>query len=130
MRGNLAYVREGMRRVVNGANGSARSARMPEAGFPVGGKTGTAQVLPLPAERLTGVTMNEDLPWRERDHGLFVGYAPADAPRYVVAVVWSMGEAVNMRCRSPDILARVMNADGFEASEAEPVEITPQGRPG
>ena len=130
-RGNLAYVREGMRRVVNGANGSARSARMPEAGFLVGGKTGTAQVRRITkAERLTGVIKNEDLPWRERDHGLFVGYAPADAPRYVVAVVLEHGGGSKYAVPiARDILARVMNADGFEASEAEPVEIMPQGRP-
>ena len=105
---------------------------MPETSFLVGGKTGTAQVRRISkAERLTGVIKNEDLPWRERDHGLFVGYAPADAPRYVVAVVLEHGGGSKYAVPiARDILARAMNADGFEASEAEPVEIMPQAQPG
>ena len=130
-RGHLAHVLEGMRRVVNGAHGSARSAKIPDSGFEVGGKTGTAQVRRITkAERATGVIKNEDLPWRERDHGLFVGYAPADAPRYAVAVVLEHGGGSKYAVPiARDILARAMEADGFEASEAEPVEILPQAQP-
>jgi penicillin-binding protein 2 len=31
------------------------------------------------------------MPWRERDHALFVAYAPIDAPRYAMAVVVEHG---------------------------------------
>ena len=34
---------------------------------------------------------NNDLPWKERDHALFVAFAPTDAPRYAVAVVVEHG---------------------------------------
>jgi len=27
------------------------------------------------------------LPWKYREHGLFVGYAPIDTPRYAIAVI-------------------------------------------
>ena len=43
------------------------------------------------AERARGVIRNEDLPWHRRDHALFVGYAPADNPRYAVSVVVEHG---------------------------------------
>jgi penicillin-binding protein 2 len=43
------------------------------------------------AERRRGVIRNESLPWRMRDHGLFVAFAPADAPRYAIAVVAEHG---------------------------------------
>ena len=43
------------------------------------------------AERAAGVLRNEDLPWERRDHGLFVGYAPYDKPRYACAVVVEHG---------------------------------------
>ena len=56
------------------------------------GKTGTSQVRRISrAERLAGVTKNEDLPWRRRDHALFVAYAPVDKPRYCCAVVVEHG---------------------------------------
>ena len=34
---------------------------------------------------------NEELEWRERDHALFVGYAPVHSPRFAVAVVVEHG---------------------------------------
>ena len=41
--------------------------------------------------RLTGVKKNEQLPWPQRDHALFVGFAPVATPRYAVAVVVEHG---------------------------------------
>ena len=38
-----------------------------------------------------GVIKNEDLPWEERDHALFVGFAPVSKPRYAVSVVVEHG---------------------------------------
>jgi penicillin-binding protein 2 len=43
------------------------------------------------AEREAGVISNNDLPWERRDHALFVGYAPFEAPRYAVSVVVEHG---------------------------------------
>ena len=61
-------------------------------GVRMAGKTGTAQVRVISAaERATGVISNEDLPRRLRDHGLFVGFAPYDNPKYAVAVVVEHG---------------------------------------
>lgn len=61
-------------------------------GVRMAGKTGTAQVRVISAaERATGVISNEDLPRRLRDHGLFVGFAPYENPKYAVAVVVEHG---------------------------------------
>jgi len=43
------------------------------------------------SERQGGVKKNEDLEWRYRDHGLFVGFAPVHRPRYCCAVVVEHG---------------------------------------
>ena len=54
----------------------------------MGGKTGTSQVRSiLKAERLKGVLTNDQLKWNMRNHGLFVGYAPTDKPKYAVCVI-------------------------------------------
>jgi penicillin-binding protein 2 len=56
------------------------------------GKTGTAQVRRITmSERNSGVRKNEDLPWPQRDHALFIGFAPVHAPRYSIAVVIEHG---------------------------------------
>ncbi len=89
---HLAAIREAMDGVVNGPSGTAAGSPIREAGLEMGGKTGTAQVRRITkAEREAGVLKNEDLPWKERDHALFVGYAPVRAPRYAVAVVVEHG---------------------------------------
>lgn len=89
---SLAVVTEAMKEVVNNPRGTAYRSRITEPGMAMGGKTGTSQVRRITkAERLTGIRKNEDLPLEERDHALFVGYAPVDAPRYAVAVVVEHG---------------------------------------
>jgi penicillin-binding protein 2 len=56
------------------------------------GKTGTSQVRRISKlERETKVKKNEDLPWKERDHALFVGFVPVKSPRYAVSVVVEHG---------------------------------------
>src|SRR5690606_27048510 len=67
-------------------------ARITEDGYSMAGKTGTAQVRRISKEeRATRVIKNEDKPWIERDHALFVGFGPIENPRYAIAVVVEHG---------------------------------------
>ena len=50
------------------------------------GKTGTAQV-----RKISGSQRGQVGAWKYRDHGLFVFFTPADAPRYAGAVVIEHG---------------------------------------
>ncbi len=89
---HLSIVLKGMEDVVNAPTGTAYRSRIKEPEWQMAGKTGTVQVRRISkAERETGVLKNEDLPWEERDHALFVGYAPFDNPRYAVSVVVEHG---------------------------------------
>jgi len=91
---HLALVRQGMIDVVNAGFGTARAARSPIGDVLFAGKTGTAQVRRISAaERKRGVIRNEALPWKQRDHALFVAFAPADAPRYACSVIIEHGIA-------------------------------------
>ena len=88
---HLTYVRNAMSDVVNGP-GTAGRARLPIPDVLLAGKTGTAQVRRITmAERRGGVLSNASLPWKFRDHGLFVCFAPFDRPRYAAAVVIEHG---------------------------------------
>jgi penicillin-binding protein 2 len=89
---HFEVVREGMRRVVNDAGGTAFRARIAEPGMEMAAKTGTAQVRHISmSEHLSGVRKNQDLPWQQRDHALFVCFAPVGAPRYALSVVVEHG---------------------------------------
>lgn len=88
----LNAVRQGMYAVSNTQRGTGYSARIDDKSMRMAGKSGTSQVRNIStAERASGVISNNDLPWIRRDHALFVGFAPYDAPRYAAAVVVEHG---------------------------------------
>ncbi len=82
---HLAIVRDAMSEVVNGAGTAVRS-RLPFPDIEMGGKTGTAQV-----RKIEGAQRGQNGAWKYRDHGLFVSFAPVDAPRFAAAVVIEHG---------------------------------------
>jgi penicillin-binding protein 2 len=71
--------------------GTAARSQIREAGFEMGGKTGTAQVKRITAAERQANIKQESLPWRYRHHALFVGYAPLHAPRYSCSVIVEHG---------------------------------------
>lgn len=78
----LAVVIEGLKLVVNGNEGTARSLK----GLPVAGKTGTAQVARLPEEGTA-----QDRPHNLQHHAWFVGWGPVDDPEIAVALLVEHG---------------------------------------
>jgi penicillin-binding protein 2 len=76
-------VKEGLRRVVQGSRGTAVRMRIP--GVEIAGKTGTAQVRGWSASEIHQKCENQ--PLRNRHHGWFIAYAPADNPEVAVAVL-------------------------------------------
>ena len=89
---HFALIKDALADVVNSPFGTAFRARIDKPGIEMGGKTGTVQVRRISkAEREQGIRKNKDLPWKKRDHALFVGFAPVDSPRYVVSVVIEHG---------------------------------------
>jgi penicillin-binding protein 2 len=88
----LALVLDGMAAVVNEEGGTAYAARIKDPAFTMGGKSGTSQVRRISEyERDHGLRKENEIPWKERDHALFVAFAPVGAPRYVCAVVVEHG---------------------------------------
>lgn len=89
---HLRIIRRGMLDACNSKRGTAFASRIAEPSMIMAGKTGTSQVRIISEEeREEGVLSNDELPWEERDHALFVGYAPYDAPRYAVSAVVEHG---------------------------------------
>jgi penicillin-binding protein 2 len=89
---NLGLVLDGMTAVVNEQGGTAYAARITEPGLAMGGKSGTSQVRRITQyEREHGLRKVSEIPWKERDHALFVAFAPVGAPRYVCSVVVEHG---------------------------------------
>ncbi len=120
---HLALIRDAMFGVVN-EGGTGGAARMAVPGVSLAAKTGTAQVRRISmAERSTGVINNAALPFKMRDHALFVCFAPADNPRYAAAVVLEHGGHTVRNLDTPgigrDIMTYLFDRDRALASLAE-----------
>ncbi len=68
-------------------SGTGRGIRTPR--YLIAGKTGTAQVKSIAqGKRYNEATLSE----RHLDHGLFVGFAPAEKPEIAISVIWENGK--------------------------------------
>jgi penicillin-binding protein 2 len=89
---NLQLVRKALFEVTNDKRGTAYHSRVLDKKSKIIGKSGTSQVRNISTvERTLGVLENKDLPWDQRDHALFVNYAPYDDPKIAVSVVVEHG---------------------------------------
>lgn len=84
---NLEHIKRALVAVVNEPHGTGSKARV--KGVTVAGKTGTAQVITLEAEK--NISEEGELPEEFRDHAWFVAVAPAYEPKIALAVVIEHG---------------------------------------
>ncbi|MDV6332593.1 penicillin-binding protein 2 [Asticcacaulis sp. 201] len=86
---HIQIARDGMYMVSNDSDGTAFRQSQLDLGpnIKMSGKTGTAQV------RSYGSGTRKAAEWKYKDHGLFVCFAPSDAPKYALAVVVEHGVA-------------------------------------
>lgn len=80
----LTQVRKAMDAVSNHRGGTGYRSRIVAEGMQLAGKTGTSQVRSV-------VVRNQDVPWEQRDHALFVCFAPVEDPKYAISVVVEHG---------------------------------------
>jgi penicillin-binding protein 2 len=129
-REQLDLALEGMIRVTTPPRGTASGARITLAQYAMAGKTGSSQVRRISRlERETRVRKNEEKPWEERDHALFVAFAPISAPRYACAVIVEHGGS-GAKMAAPiarDIMLEVQKLDPSRKPRTAPGPTTASG---
>lgn len=81
------YVHQAMKDVVHSAKGTAKIIAN-DLEYTIGGKTGTAQVIGIAqGEKYDAEAIAE----RQRDHALFIGFAPFEDPQIAIAVIVENG---------------------------------------
>lgn len=106
---------DSMVEVVHGTRGTARHVGegMP---FQVAGKTGTAQVFGIAQdEKYDAETLERKL----HDHALFIAFAPADKPEFVVAVVVENGGS-GSKTAAPIAREMIKQHFGIEETDEQP----------
>jgi len=116
---SLTLVVDGMNAVVNEQGGTAYASRITDPAMAMGGKSGTSQVRRLAATgRVHGTETN--IPWKDRDHSLFIAFAPVGAPRYICATVVEHGGFGSAVC------APICRDVLIEAQQRDPARKVPQ----
>jgi len=122
----FAMVRQGMGMAVNAPGGTAYGSRILQPGFEMAGKTGTAQVRRITREeRQSGLTPQSELPWAQREHALFIAFAPLDNPRYAVSIVLEHGGNAHTEPQvqfARDILTFAQKRDTLGKPTAYPIK--------
>jgi penicillin-binding protein 2 len=106
---------DSMVEVIHGSRGTARHVGedMP---FQIAGKTGTAQVFGIAQdEKYDAETLERKL----HDHALFIAFAPADKPEFVVAVVVENGGS-GSKTAAPIARKMMIEHFGLELDEPQP----------
>jgi penicillin-binding protein 2 len=119
---HINAVREGMNAVCNEPGGTAYGHRITDERFLMAGKTGTSQFRKLVAHGIN----QERIPWEQRYHAWFVGFAPVAAPRYAAAVIVEHGGG-GASAAAPvvrDILLKIQSIDAGE--EGPPLPEPPK----
>ncbi len=83
---HMALVQRGLEAVLHSPTGTARAVAQ-GASYRMAGKTGTAQRV----SRNRDTDVQRTLSAGQKNQALFIGYAPADAPRIAIAVVVEQG---------------------------------------
>ncbi len=88
---NIKFVQDALFGATNEPMGTSYRSRLTKEEFIFAGKTGTSQVRRFTEKQRELEVKNEDLPYEQRDHALFVAFAPYHEPRYSISVLVEHG---------------------------------------
>ena len=88
---NVKFVNEAMYAVSNEFMGTGYASRHEKEKYRYAGKTGTSQVKRITEEQRKLEIDIQDIPYEDRDHAVFIAFAPYENPRYAISVLIEHG---------------------------------------
>ena len=88
---NINFVKDAMFAATNEAGGTSYRSRLNDQKFMFAGKTGSSQVKRFTALQRELEVKQKDIVYKDRDHALFVAFAPYSDPKYSISVVVEHG---------------------------------------
>jgi len=88
---NIKIVQEAMFSSTNELYGTSYKSRIDNPKYQFAGKTGTAQVKRISMRERELDLKIEQIPYKDRDHALFVAYGPYVNPRYALSIIVEHG---------------------------------------
>ncbi|MDC0353482.1 penicillin-binding protein 2, partial [Candidatus Pelagibacter sp.] len=88
---NIKIVQEAMFSSTNERFGTSYKSRIDDPKYQFAGKTGTAQVKRISKRERELDLELEQIPYKDRDHALYVAYGPYINPRYAISIIVEHG---------------------------------------
>ena len=88
---NVKFVLESVFASTNELYGTSYSSRIEDPKYQFAGKTGTSQVKRITEEARELDLKTSQIPYKERDHSLYIAYGPYKNPRYAVSIIVEHG---------------------------------------
>ncbi len=88
---NINFVKDAMFAATNEPGGTSYRSRLSDKKFMFAGKTGSSQVKRFTELQRELEVKQEDIIYKDRDHALFVAFAPVKDPKYAISVVVEHG---------------------------------------
>ena len=88
---NIKIVQEAMFSSTNEIYGTSYKSRIDDPKYQFAGKTGTAQVKRISKRERELDLKLEQIPYKDRDHALYVAYGPYKNPRYALSIIVEHG---------------------------------------
>jgi len=88
---NIKIVQEAMFSSTNELYGTSYKSRIDDPKYQFAGKTGTAQVKRISMRERELDLKIEQIPYKDRDHALYIAYGPYINPRYALSIIVEHG---------------------------------------
>jgi len=88
---NIKIIQDAMFSSSNEPGGTSYRSRLEDKKFTFAGKTGSSQIKKFTEEQREAEVKQENIPYKSRDHALFIAYAPVSDPKYAISVVVEHG---------------------------------------
>jgi len=123
---NIKFVQDALFGATNEPGGTSYGSRLTKEGFVFAGKTGTSQVKRFTERQRELEVKNEDLPYEDRDHALFIAFAPYKDPRYSISVIVEHGGSGSKSAApiAKKVIKKVLERHPIRESKRESGEIT------
>ena len=88
---NIKIIKDAMYSSSNEPGGTSYRSRLEDKRFTFAGKTGSSQIRKFTEAQREAEVKQEQLKYENRDHALFIAYAPVSDPKYAISVVVEHG---------------------------------------
>jgi penicillin-binding protein 2 len=112
---NINFIKDAMYASSNEPGGTSYGSRHKEKNFKFAGKTGSSQIKNFTEAQREAEIKQKDLNYKDRDHALFIAFAPFSKPKYAISVLIEHGGSGSSAAApiAKKIIKQVLERDGL-----------------